>query len=292
MSTRSTAASTRGWTSFWKRLTIRRLLMTMTDVDQLLRDYIERFEAGGSVDPSDLLARASTDQDRRKLSDADRGLPRARRTAAGVGRRGIRGIRRRPRHRAGRRGLGGGGRRAAGRARPAAKRAKDHPRGPGQEARRLPRCLRHAREGRLLLPPPRTRCSCRPRVSPGRSGTRSPACSDTSDSLRDAAASARDAASPRRRRSRPMREQLPRRPRTSRSSRTADAATGASPEATGAEGTRRGGPALHRRLVSPGVEEIEQQSRGGARRRAGVDLERRAASRPGGHDRRLAASAC
>ena len=38
-----------------------RLPMMMTDVDRLLRDYIERFEAGGSVDPSDLWrARART----------------------------------------------------------------------------------------------------------------------------------------------------------------------------------------------------------------------------------------
>ena len=41
--------------------------MMMTDVDRLLRDYIERFESGGSVDPSDLLEQLDT-ADRRKLS--------------------------------------------------------------------------------------------------------------------------------------------------------------------------------------------------------------------------------
>ena len=49
------------------RPTIRRLPMMMTDVDRLLRDYIERFESGGSVDPSDLME-GLDDQDRRKLS--------------------------------------------------------------------------------------------------------------------------------------------------------------------------------------------------------------------------------
>ena len=41
--------------------------MTMTDVDRLLRDYIQRFEAGDSVDPTDLL-KGLEDRDRRKLS--------------------------------------------------------------------------------------------------------------------------------------------------------------------------------------------------------------------------------
>jgi hypothetical protein len=41
--------------------------MMMSDVDRLLRDYIERFESGGSVDPSDLLEGLETG-DRRKLS--------------------------------------------------------------------------------------------------------------------------------------------------------------------------------------------------------------------------------
>ena len=41
--------------------------MTMTDVDRLLRDYIKRFEAGDSVDPTDLF-KGLEDRDRRKLS--------------------------------------------------------------------------------------------------------------------------------------------------------------------------------------------------------------------------------
>jgi hypothetical protein len=41
--------------------------MLMTDVDRLLRDYIERFESGGSVDPSDLLAELDAEE-RAKLS--------------------------------------------------------------------------------------------------------------------------------------------------------------------------------------------------------------------------------
>jgi hypothetical protein len=41
--------------------------MMMTDVDRLLRDYIERYESGGSVDPSDLMEELA-DQDRRKLA--------------------------------------------------------------------------------------------------------------------------------------------------------------------------------------------------------------------------------
>jgi hypothetical protein len=41
--------------------------MLMTDVDRLLRDYIERFEAGGSVDPSDLMAGLEAGE-RQKLS--------------------------------------------------------------------------------------------------------------------------------------------------------------------------------------------------------------------------------
>jgi hypothetical protein len=41
--------------------------MTMTDVDRLLREYIEQFESGGAVDPSDLLAQAEG-TDREKLS--------------------------------------------------------------------------------------------------------------------------------------------------------------------------------------------------------------------------------
>ncbi len=38
-----------------ERQRILRLPITMTDVDRLLRDYIQRFEEGGSVDPSDLF---------------------------------------------------------------------------------------------------------------------------------------------------------------------------------------------------------------------------------------------
>jgi hypothetical protein len=41
--------------------------MLMTDVDRLLRDYIERFESGGSVDPSDLLDQLDAEE-RAKLS--------------------------------------------------------------------------------------------------------------------------------------------------------------------------------------------------------------------------------
>src|SRR5262245_7948383 len=67
MSTRSTAASTRGWMSCCARPTTRRLPMLMTDVDRLLLDYIERFESGGSVDPNDLLEQLDA-ADRRKLS--------------------------------------------------------------------------------------------------------------------------------------------------------------------------------------------------------------------------------
>src|SRR5262245_374180 len=67
MSTRSIAASTRGWMSCCVRPTTRRLPMMMTDVDRLLRDYIERFESGGSVDPNDLLEQLDA-ADRRKLS--------------------------------------------------------------------------------------------------------------------------------------------------------------------------------------------------------------------------------
>src|SRR5262249_35244998 len=57
MSTRSTAASARGWTSFWTRLRILQpWTTTMADVHKLLRRYIERFESGETVDPTDLLA--------------------------------------------------------------------------------------------------------------------------------------------------------------------------------------------------------------------------------------------
>jgi hypothetical protein len=38
-------------------LTIHSLRATMTEVDRLLREYIERFEQGGEADPSDLLER-------------------------------------------------------------------------------------------------------------------------------------------------------------------------------------------------------------------------------------------
>ena len=41
--------------------------MMMSDVDRLLRDYIERYESGGSVDPSDLMEKLG-DEDRRKLA--------------------------------------------------------------------------------------------------------------------------------------------------------------------------------------------------------------------------------
>src|SRR5262249_15306740 len=45
------------------RLRTRRPAMSpMTDPDKLLRQYIERFEAGGEVDPSDLIAEAEADQ--------------------------------------------------------------------------------------------------------------------------------------------------------------------------------------------------------------------------------------
>ncbi len=43
------------------------LPMMMTDVDRLLRDYIERFEAGGSEDPTDLMEGLEA-KDRQKLS--------------------------------------------------------------------------------------------------------------------------------------------------------------------------------------------------------------------------------
>src|SRR5262249_20137434 len=66
MSTRSTAASTRGWINFWARLRIR-LRMTMAEVDRLLREYIERFESGGSSDPGEVLAKVEG-ADREKLS--------------------------------------------------------------------------------------------------------------------------------------------------------------------------------------------------------------------------------
>ena len=67
MSTRSTAASIRGWMSCCARPTTLSLPMMMTDVDRLLRDYIERFEAGGSEDPTDLMEGLEA-QDRQKLS--------------------------------------------------------------------------------------------------------------------------------------------------------------------------------------------------------------------------------
>src|SRR5512144_1551792 len=68
MSTRSTAALTGGWTSFLSRLMIRRHWMTtMADVDRLLREYIKRFEAGGSADPGDLLDQVEG-RERAKLS--------------------------------------------------------------------------------------------------------------------------------------------------------------------------------------------------------------------------------
>jgi len=51
--------------SFWLRLMIRP--WTMADVDRLLREYIERFESGGSADPSDFLARVEG-RDRNRLS--------------------------------------------------------------------------------------------------------------------------------------------------------------------------------------------------------------------------------
>ena len=41
--------------------------MTMTDADRLLREYIARFESGGSVDPSDLLEQADG-RERARLS--------------------------------------------------------------------------------------------------------------------------------------------------------------------------------------------------------------------------------
>jgi hypothetical protein len=51
-----------------KKLTIRSLWMTtMADVDRLLREYIERFEAGGSADPGDLLSQLEG-RERTKLS--------------------------------------------------------------------------------------------------------------------------------------------------------------------------------------------------------------------------------
>jgi hypothetical protein len=50
------------------RLRIRHLtITTMTDVDRLLREYIERFESGGSVDPGDLLSQTEG-KERSKLS--------------------------------------------------------------------------------------------------------------------------------------------------------------------------------------------------------------------------------
>src|SRR3954453_14406149 len=46
---------------------IRRPPMTMTEVDRLLREYIERFESGVSSDPGDLLEQVEG-ADREKLS--------------------------------------------------------------------------------------------------------------------------------------------------------------------------------------------------------------------------------
>src|SRR4051794_10282104 len=67
MSTRSTAVLTRGWMSCCVKPMIRRLPILMTDVDRLLRDYIDRFESGDSVDPRDLLDELDG-AERRKLS--------------------------------------------------------------------------------------------------------------------------------------------------------------------------------------------------------------------------------
>jgi hypothetical protein len=51
-----------------RKLTIHRHRpMTMTDVDRLLQTYIERFESGGSVDPTDLLDQAEG-KERARLS--------------------------------------------------------------------------------------------------------------------------------------------------------------------------------------------------------------------------------
>ena len=46
---------------------IHRHRMTMTDVDRLLREYIERFESGGSSDPGDLLEQVEG-REREKLT--------------------------------------------------------------------------------------------------------------------------------------------------------------------------------------------------------------------------------
>ena len=43
-------------------------LMTMTDADRLLRDYVKRFESGGDTDPTDLLEQLSGSE-RRRLSE-------------------------------------------------------------------------------------------------------------------------------------------------------------------------------------------------------------------------------
>jgi len=43
-------------------------LMTMTDADRLLRDYVKRFESGGDTDPADLLGQLSG-RERERLSE-------------------------------------------------------------------------------------------------------------------------------------------------------------------------------------------------------------------------------
>src|SRR4051794_32352056 len=67
MSTRSIAASTRGWMSCCVRPRTLRLPITMTDVDRLLRDYIQRFEEGETIDPSDFF-KGLKQGDQRKLA--------------------------------------------------------------------------------------------------------------------------------------------------------------------------------------------------------------------------------
>ena len=176
MSTRSTAASTRGWTSFWTRLMIRRHWMTMTDVDRLLREYIERFESGGSSDPGDLLEQVEG-REREKLTVLIQGYLEHSAPAQDWDAEALRRLGRRAGGGPGGRDLDGGGRRAAAGARPAAQPAGDHPRGAGHEARRAPRRRRRPRAGRLLLPPARARAAAGARESPRGSGTRSPSCS-------------------------------------------------------------------------------------------------------------------
>ena len=148
----------------------------MTDLDKLLRQYIERFESGGDVDPSDLIAQAETGE-QAQLRELIAGYlehaapGREWDAAAFDGSVAERAVARTAEEWSAAAGE------LAGRAGAAAERARDHARGSGHPPRRLPRCLGRSGEGRAPTTTGWSGECCRPKASPPVFGRPSPSCS-------------------------------------------------------------------------------------------------------------------